>query len=101
MAEQPKPTAFAEVPAEILSMQEALSRAREALAMINSAPVDSISSCVRDDDGTWRMTIDVIESAARMGDNDLLSSYAITMKSTGELVDLRRSARFYREDPVA
>ena len=82
-------------------MPEALTRAREALAMINPAPVDCVSSCELREDGTWLATIDVIESPARMGDNDLLSSYEMTLKSTGDLVDLKRTARFYREDRVS
>ncbi|MEO1238051.1 MAG: gas vesicle protein GvpO [Pseudomonadota bacterium] len=100
MAEQPKATAFADATVEVLTMPEALNRAREALAMINPAPLDCVSSCELREDGTWHATLDVIESPARMGDNDLLSSYEMTLKSTGELVDLRRTGRFYREDRV-
>lgn len=101
MAEQSRSATFASAQVKVLSMPEALARAREALAMINPAPLDCVSSCELRDDGTWHATLDVIESPARMGDNDLLSSYEMTLKSTGELVDLRRTGRFYREDRVS
>ena len=101
MVEHPKRGAFADAPSGGIGMHEALSRAREALALINPAPIDAISACKLADDGSWQVTLDVIESAARLGDNDLLTSYVITMKPTGELVDLQRDARFHREDPVS
>lgn len=101
MAEEPRQALFKSAASETLNMQEALTRSREALALVTPAPIDAVSSCQKTVDGTWKVTFDVIESAARMGDNDLLSAYELTLSPTGDLVNLVRVARYHREDRVS
>jgi hypothetical protein len=88
-----------ESPAPIsLTIPEAISKARVAIGAVTAAPVDAIRSCVRDDLGRWRATIEVIESPARMGDNDLMSAYELVMDPDGEMVEFQRVGRYHRED---
>lgn len=100
MSQLPQRGAFAEAEPSVLTMLEVLARAREALSIINPSPVDSVRSCAKAENGLWRALLDVIEIPARMGDNDLLSTYELTIGPDGELVDFRRKERFYREDRV-
>jgi len=59
---------------------------------------DSIGACEKRADGGWTIAVDVIESVARMGDNDLLATYSVQIDAEGDLVNLTRTRRYHRED---
>lgn len=81
-----------------LSMMAAVKSAREALSGITSQGVDSVGRCERRSDGGWIVELDVIESPARMGDNDFLATYAIDIDAEGEPLQINRTRRYHRED---
>lgn len=81
-----------------LNLGEVMAKARLAVPAITSAPVDAIKSCERAADGSWAVTIEVIDSPARLGDNDLLSAYELVLDAEGELASFQRIGRYHRED---
>ena len=80
------------------SMQDVISQAKQTVGDMTSLPVDSVARCNANDDGTWTVVIDVIESAARMGDNDLLASYEVQFDQQVSLTHFNRLRRYHRED---
>ena len=97
MTDQPDQTAFREAKGANLTLGQAIARIRAAVPTITDAPVDAIRSCERLPEGGWRAIVEVIESAARMGDNDLLSAYEMALDATGELTGFQRTGRYHRE----
>lgn len=80
-----------------MSLVDAMAIARRSVAVFTELPIDSVVSCAALDGG-WQVRIDVIESAARMGDNDLLAAYDVTISPTGEVQSFTRKRRYHRED---
>lgn len=80
------------------TMLDAMGQAKGAVAEMTGLKVDAVSRCVKEDDGSWAVTIDVVESAARMGDNDLLSAYELQLSPDLELLNFARLKRYHRED---
>ena len=78
-------------------MIEAMSAARRSAALVLDLPVDAVASCVRAEEG-WQVVLDVIESAARMGDNDLLATYELRLSAGGEVTGFNRTGRYHRDD---
>ena len=82
-----------------LPLIEAIAVARAATAELTGLPVDGIAGSAPDPaSGGWRITIEVIESAARMGENDLLAAYEVGLGPEGGLVGFDRARRYRRED---
>lgn len=98
MVATPNQSQFEEANGKTLSMAQAISKARLAITAITPAPVDAIRSCTQGADGAWTATVEVIESVARMGDNDLISAYELTFDHAGELLGFQRVGRYHRED---
>lgn len=80
-----------------LSMMRAMELARSHMAGISPQPVDGIASAERAGSG-WTMVVEVIESPARMGDNDLLAAFQLDVDGNGDLAGFRRLRRYHRED---
>lgn len=80
-----------------LSLPEAVAAARDGLGLFSEMPIDQIVSCRRNGDD-WLIEIDVIEASARLGDNDLLATYALTVSDTGDILGIERQRRYTRED---
>ena len=80
------------------SMMEAVGLARSAVASMTTLPFDSIGACERRAEGGWAIAVDVIESVARMGDNDLLATYVVHLDAEGDMQNLARTRRYHRED---
>ncbi|MDX8348474.1 gas vesicle protein GvpO [Cognatiyoonia sp. IB215446] len=80
------------------SMLEAISAAKSAVSSMTGQSVDAIVECKRRDGNDWSVSIDVIESHARLGDNDLLATYLVEIGSSGEVVGFCRLRRYHRED---
>jgi len=81
-----------------LRMKEAIAVAKDAVADMTGMTADSVARSLKAEDGTWAVHIDVVESLARMGDNDLLATYEVRVDTTGELQHFQRLRRYHRED---
>ena len=80
-----------------ISLIEAMSAARRSVALFTELPVDSVVTCESTETG-WRVLVDVIEAAARLGDNDLLATYEMSLAPSGEVTAFNRLRRYHRED---
>lgn len=80
------------------SMSDVLAVARRSVAGIADLPVDAVSHCEKREDGIWRIVVDVVESPARLGDNDLLAAFEVHIDPQGELLYCSRIGRYRRED---
>ncbi len=80
-----------------LTLVEAMSLARRSVALFTELKVDSVATCERGEEG-WRVVVDVVEAAARMGDNDLLASYEVIIADAGEVRRYGRVGRYRRDD---
>ncbi|MEM9707966.1 MAG: gas vesicle protein GvpO [Pseudomonadota bacterium] len=98
MVATPNPKDFGDVPQKSMSVAEAIAKARMAMAAITPAPVDAVRSCQRRESNGWTATVEVIESPARLGDNDLISAYEIAIDEFGEIQQFQRIGRYHRED---
>ena len=80
-----------------LGLAEAVGHARTALSSLTSAQLDAVSLAEEIDDHCWRVELEVVESAARIGDNDLLCAYEIRIAPNGSVLGFRRLRRYHRE----
>lgn len=87
-----------EEPRAGLSLIDALSVARKSVESLSGRVSDAIAGSARTEDGGWEILVDVIEAKAKMGANDLLSQYRITLSGAGELVGYSRVSRYLREE---
>lgn len=97
MVDQPNPRDFARDRPARMGMTEAIARAKSAMATITDAPIDAVVRCEKDADEIWTASVDVVDAAARMGDNDLLCTYEVRLDGQGEMVGFRRIGRYHRE----
>lgn len=81
-----------------LSMHQAIVAARNALGAVTSLAIDAVGRCERQANGAWQVKIDVIEAMARMGDNDLLTTFEVELDGEGEPLRIERLGRYRRED---
>jgi hypothetical protein len=77
---------------------EAIEAARRAIAATGHADIDAVAACEAGEDGGWRVEIEVVESHARMGDNELIAAFDVRVADTGEIRGFRRLRRYFRED---
>jgi hypothetical protein len=80
------------------TLLEAMGAARRAVTAMTGLEVDSVSHCEKAETGIWLVVVDVIESMARMGDNDLLAAYEVQIGGDGALSKFTRLKRYHRED---
>lgn len=81
-----------------IGLIEAICKAKDTVADIAGLRVDAVAHCERNEDHSWKVIIDVIESNARMGDNDLISSYEVRLGATGQVLFCSRIRRYRREE---
>jgi hypothetical protein len=81
-----------------LSMMQAIAQAKAAIATLTVLQFDAIGRCERQTEGGWIVALDLIESMARMGDNDLLATFEVELDAGGEPVNMMRTRRYHRED---
>lgn len=82
-------------------LKDAIAIARRSVTGITDQKIDSVSHCQRQPDGTWNVVVDVIDSRARMGDNDLLAAFEVHIDDSGEVIFCSRTRRYRREDREA
>lgn len=85
-------------PSQPLNMRDAVARAKSLVADMTALTPDAVAQCNKGADGQWTVVVDVIESAARMGDNDLLAAYEVTIGADGDMAGFKRIRRYHRED---
>lgn len=71
--------------------------ARALLSELTDQTIDAVSKVERGAEG-WTVEIDVLESRARIGDDDLLTAYAIELSADGAFLSYRRLRRRRRFD---
>lgn len=80
------------------TMLDAIGAAKQIVQDMTSLALDSIVSCKKFEEEGWAVAIDVIEAPARMGDNDLLSTYEVSLDNQIVLKEFKRLRRYHRED---
>lgn len=71
-------------------------RAREAVAEIMGVEPESISGMERSDDGTWKVTMEVLEVSRVPDTDDVLGTYEAEIAEDGELLGYSRVRRYAR-----
>jgi Gas vesicle synthesis protein GvpO len=71
--------------------------AKDAVAAITGFKADAVTRCEAKDGG-WYVIVDVLESKARVGDNDLISTYELIMDAKAEITAYKRLRRYYRTE---
>lgn len=99
--EHPPPEVFAPKRSAAFGPAEAIEAARRAMRATGHPEIDGVAACEAGADGGWRVEVEVIESHARMGDNDLLAAYDVRLGDGGEIRSFRRLRRYHREDGPA
>lgn len=80
-----------------LTVAQILSRARTEIAAVTDLPVLAVTRSARNENGGWTVELEVLESAARMGDNDLLAAFELQFDPFGEVTGIARVGRYRRE----
>lgn len=80
-------------------MQVAL-RARDAVAEMTGLDAESVSAIERTRDGTWRVTVEVLEVERVPDTDDVLGSYEAEVDDDGELLGYSRVSRYPRSRPT-
>lgn len=84
-----------------VALVEAIAIARRCTREMTGLPIDGISASGRHGEQGWRVVVEVIESPARLGDNDLISMHEVLLTAAGELTGFSRIGRYHREDGPA
>ena len=79
-----------------VSGAELAERAREELAEITGLEAESVTSLARADDGSWTVTVELLELSRIPETDDLLGSYEAQLDEDGELLGYRRIRRYPR-----
>lgn len=82
-------------------LKDAIAIARRSVSGITDQKIDAVSHCQKQDGGVWHVVVDVIDSPARMGDNDLLAAFEVHIDETGDVIFCSRTRRYRREDREA
>ena len=96
--EQPKRGEFVEAKEKTLPMMTAVKLARAEIRAVSDAPVDSVARCERIPGDGWLVALDLIESPARLGENDLLARYELRLDPEGVVTGIERMGRARREE---
>jgi Gas vesicle synthesis protein GvpO len=72
-----------------------VARAKEQLGELIGRPVEGALGMRRTDDG-WEVVVEVVELHRVPDTTDVLASYAVALDQDGELVEYRRTRRYYR-----
>ena len=75
---------------------EIAARAREELAEMTGLEPEGVTSLKQEDDGTWRVTVELLELSRIPETDDILGSYEIELDEEGEVYGYRRVQRYPR-----
>jgi hypothetical protein len=71
-------------------------RARRELSEITGLEAESVTSLERADDGTWKVTVELLELSRVPETDDMLGSYEAELDEDGELLGYKRLRRYSR-----
>jgi hypothetical protein len=71
-------------------------RARRELSEITGLEAESVTSLERADDGTWKVTVELLELSRIPETDDMLGSYEAELDEDGELLGYKRLRRYSR-----
>jgi hypothetical protein len=75
---------------------EALRQAKQLLAELTGLKPGTVTAIDRDDDGGWRVTVEMVELERIPNTMDVLGSYEVTVGDDGGLRGYRRVRRYHR-----
>jgi hypothetical protein len=70
--------------------------AKHLLAELTGLRPGTVTGVVRDDDGAWRVTVEVLELERIPHTMDVLGAYEVTVSGDGDLRGYRRVRRYHR-----
>ncbi len=79
-----------------LSGREAIERVRRDLPQLLGRPIEAVLGLERDDDSSWKVTVQVVELSRIPSTTDVLGSYEVALDEQGEVVGYRRNRRYHR-----
>jgi Gas vesicle synthesis protein GvpO len=88
-------------PARRRSGAQLAQRARRELSEITGLEAESVTSLERADDGTWKVTVELLELSRVPETDDMLGSYEVELNESGELLGYRRVRRYTRSQAGA
>jgi len=71
-------------------------RARKQLAEITGKQAESVTELQQGDDGTWYVTVEVLELSRVPKTDDVIGSYEVELDEEGEMIGYRRVRRYPR-----
>jgi Gas vesicle synthesis protein GvpO len=71
-------------------------RACESLRETTGSKAESVTALERSDDGTWKITVEVLELSRTPDTDDVIGSYETELDEEGELLGYRRLRRYPR-----
>jgi hypothetical protein len=71
-------------------------RTRRALVGITGLEPESVTSLEQGDDGSWKVTVELLELARIPQTDDVLGTYEASVDASGELLGYRRVRRYPR-----
>lgn len=78
------------------SSAELARRARDQLAEITGLKAESVTSLEPAEDGSWFVTVDLLELERVPATDDVLGSYEARVDADGDLLEYRRLRRYAR-----
>jgi hypothetical protein len=75
---------------------EIAARAREELSEMTGLEPEGVTSLKQEDDGTWKVTVELLELSRIPETDDILGSYEIELDEDGEMYGYRRVRRYPR-----
>jgi gas vesicle protein GvpO len=79
-----------------LSGGQLAQRARQELAEITGLEAEGVTSLERSDDGTWTVTVEMLELERVPPTDDVLGSYEAHLDEKGDLISYERVERYTR-----
>jgi ADP-ribose pyrophosphatase YjhB (NUDIX family) len=79
-----------------LSGAQLAQQARRELSEITGLEAESVSSLERADDGSWIVTVELLELERVPNTDDVIGSYEVELDEKGELLGYRRLRRYAR-----
>ena len=75
---------------------EIAARAREELAEMTGLEAEGVTSLEQAEDGTWRVSVELLELSRVPETDDMLGSYEVELDEDGEMLGYRRVRRYSR-----
>lgn len=79
-----------------LTVVQVAQLARRALTEITGLPAERVTSIEPRDDGTWKVTVEVLELSRIPNTDDVLGTYEAIVDASGELLGYQRVSRYAR-----